>query len=161
MNLITESKSLSFNFFNLGFNRSPLCTSALPPESSVSQNLLINGHRPYPNWHAQRPQVAKNFNPPTPSLPTRRGVSQKIVNMVFLFDLINIRFSSKQLYNKLTELKHMSANGSIYHLFLTDCFFLSTQFANTFFKRGFNSYTKYMQPFFTNVTLKPIDHTRF
>ena len=49
----------------------------------------------------------------------------------------------------------------MYHLFLIDSFFLSTEFTNVLFKRGFNSYTKFMKPFFANVTLNPIDHKCF
>ena len=49
----------------------------------------------------------------------------------------------------------------IYHLTLTDCFFLSTEFTNVLFKRGFNSDTKYMKPFFANAKLNPVDHKRF
>ena len=44
--------------------------------------------------------------------------------------------------------------NQICHLSLTECFFLSTEFANGLFNRGFNSYTKcmkYMNPIDTCV----------
>ena len=51
--------------------------------------------------------------------------------------------------------------NKINHLFLTDCFFLSTEFTNVLFKRDFNSNIKCMKLFFPNVTLDPIDHICF
>ena len=51
--------------------------------------------------------------------------------------------------------------NKIYHLFLTDCFFLSTEFTNVLCKRDFNSYIKCMKSFFPNVTLDPIDQICF
>ena len=57
-------------------------------------------------------QVAKNSDPPTPSLLACCGASQKILNKVFLFCLINICFSFKQLYNSLTELKYVCLSGA-------------------------------------------------
>ena len=38
--------------------------------------------------------------------------------------------------------------NKIYHLFLTDCFFLSTEFTIVLFKWDFNSYAKCMKTFF-------------
>ena len=57
--------------------------------------------------------AAKNSDPPTPYLLARRGASQKIFSKVFLFYLINIFLSFKQLYyDNPIELKHVSANGA-------------------------------------------------
>ena len=39
--------------------------------------------------------------------------------------------------------------NKMYHLFLTNYFFLSTEFTNVFFKRDFNSYTKCISHLFS------------
>lgn len=137
-----------FGFWDTGSTEAHFCRVK---GAVLIQSATLSGHKPL-----------KNSDPPSPSLLARCGASQKRLNNLFLFYLINICPSFKQLYNKLIELKYVSANGAKQNIFIFDrLFFLSTEVTNALFKRDFNSYKKCMTPFFANVTLNPIDHIGF
>ena len=128
-----------------------LCKMYVIRRAVLIQIATLSGHRP----------LGILTHPPPPYW---RAVARlkKMLNKMFLFYLINICPSFKKLCNNPIKLKCLWMElNKIYHLFLTGCFFLSTEFTNVLFKRGFNFCTKCMKPFFANVILSAIDHTSF